>query len=158
MPKNKKPAGGRPAKNFDPSYAKGGSKGGPARAGSAKPGSRSEGHRGYRPEPTDAPRKVRWSADERVASGRTPHRGDRDGRDAGQSSERPARSYDRNDRPARSYDRDDRARRARTTGTTATTATTARPVRTTATIALPARRTAKIAPRVLSTVTTAHLA
>ena len=62
MPKNKKPAGGRPAKNFDPSYAKGGSKGGPARAGSAKPGSRSEGHRGYRPEPTDAPRKVRWSA------------------------------------------------------------------------------------------------
>src|SRR5215203_4840460 len=112
MPKNKKPAGGRPAKNFDPSYAKGGSKGGPARAGSAKPGSRSEGHRGYRPEPTDAPRKVRWSADERVASGRTPHRGDRDGRDAGQSSERPARSYDRSDRPARSYDRDDRAPRA----------------------------------------------
>jgi superfamily II DNA/RNA helicase len=114
MPKNKKPAGGRPAKNFDPSYAKGGSKGGPARAGSAKPGSRSEGHRGYRPEPTDAPRKVRWSADERVAAGRTPHRGDRDGRDAGQSSERPARSYDRNDRsdrPARSYDRDDRAPR-----------------------------------------------
>ena len=50
MPKNKKPQGGRPAKNFDPSYAKGGSKGGPARAGSSKPGSRSEGHRGYRPE------------------------------------------------------------------------------------------------------------
>src|SRR5215207_5170043 len=126
MPKNKKPAGGRPAKNFDPSYAKGGSKGGPARAGSAKPGSRSEGHRGYRPEPTDAPRKVRWSADERVASGRSPHRGDRDGRDAGQSSERPARSYDRDDRaprsndrsdrPARSYDRDDRAPRSNDRG------------------------------------------
>jgi superfamily II DNA/RNA helicase len=115
MPKNKKPAGGRPAKNFDPSYAKGGSKGGPARAGSSKPGSRSEGHRGYRPEPTDAPRKVRWSADERVAAGRTPHRGDRDGRDAAQASERPARSYDRNDRndrPARSYDRNDRPARA----------------------------------------------
>lgn len=112
MPKNKKPAGGRPAKNFDPAYAKGGSKGGPARAGSSKPGSRSEGHRGYRPEPTDGPRKVRWSADERVAAGRTAHRGDRDGRDAGPSSERPARSYDRNDRPARSFDRNDRPARS----------------------------------------------
>ncbi|MFC9558019.1 DEAD/DEAH box helicase [Agromyces sp. NPDC056965] len=106
MPKNKKPQGGRPAKNFDPSYAKGGSKGGPARAGSQKPGSRSEGHRGYRPE-ADAPRKERWSRDERVATGRAPHRSDRDGRD-----ERAPRSYDRNDRPARSYDRDDRAPRS----------------------------------------------
>ncbi|WP_082600411.1 DEAD/DEAH box helicase [Agromyces sp. Root81] len=106
MPKNKKPQGGRPAKNFDPSYAKGGSKGGPARAGSSKPGSRSEGHRGYRPE-ADAPRKERWSRDERVATGRAPHRSDRDGRD-----ERAPRSYDRNDRPARSYDRDDRAPRS----------------------------------------------
>ena len=81
MPKNKKPAGGRPAKNFDPSYAKGGSKGGPARAGSAKPGSRSAGHRGYRPEEADAPRKARWSSDERVATGRSPHRAVREGRD-----------------------------------------------------------------------------
>ena len=77
MPKNKKPAGGRPAKNFDPSYAKGGSKGGPARAGSSKPGSRSAGHRGYRPEEAEAPRKARWSSEERVASGRSPHRADR---------------------------------------------------------------------------------
>ncbi|MBM7832918.1 superfamily II DNA/RNA helicase [Agromyces cerinus] len=106
MPKNKKPQGGRPAKNFDPSYAKGGSKGGPARAGSSKPGSRSEGHRGYRPE-ADEPRKERWSRDERVATGRAPHRSERDGRD-----ERAPRSYDRNDRPARSYDRDDRAPRS----------------------------------------------
>ncbi|SIN87640.1 DEAD/DEAH box helicase [Agromyces cerinus] len=106
MPKNKKPQGGRPAKNFDPSYAKGGSKGGPARAGSSKPGSRSEGHRGYRPE-ADEPRKERWSRDERVATGRAPHRSERDGRD-----ERGPRSYDRNDRPARSYDRDDRAPRS----------------------------------------------
>ncbi|WP_082571464.1 DEAD/DEAH box helicase [Agromyces sp. Root1464] len=105
MPKNKKPQGGRPAKNFDPSYAKGGSKGGPARAGSSKPGSRSEGHRGYRPE-ADAPRKERWSRDERVSTGRAPHRSERDGRD-----ERAPRSFDRNDRPARSYDRDDRAPR-----------------------------------------------
>ncbi|WP_157000697.1 DEAD/DEAH box helicase [Agromyces laixinhei] len=106
MPKNKKPQGGRPARNFDPSYAKGGSKGGPARSGSQKPGSRSEGHRGYRPE-ADAPRKERWSRDERVASGRTPHRSDRDGRD-----EQAPRSYDRNDRPARSYGRDERAPRS----------------------------------------------
>ncbi|PWC05295.1 DEAD/DEAH box helicase [Agromyces badenianii] len=107
MPKNKKPQGGRPAKNFDPSYAKGGSKGGPARAGSSKPGSRSEGHRGYRPEPADAPRKERWSREERVSTGRAPHRSDRDGRD-----ERAPRSFDRNDRPARSFDRDDRAPRS----------------------------------------------
>ena len=133
MPKSKKPAGGRPAKNFDPSYAKGGSKGGPARAGSAKPGSRSEGHRGYRAEPADAPRKVRWSRDERVAAGRAPHRGEREGRETG-AAERPARrsggraaprsdAYrdqaprssdrnDRSDRPARSYDRNDRPARA----------------------------------------------
>jgi superfamily II DNA/RNA helicase len=128
VPKNKKPAGGRPAKNFDPSYAKGGSKGGPARAGSSKPGSRSEGHRGYRPEPTDAPRKERWSRDERVASGRTPHRAEREGRDIRDSrdsrdsrdartqGERPARRYDRDDRGPRSFDRNDRNDRpARTT-------------------------------------------
>ena len=41
MPKNKKPAGGRPARNFDPSYASNARK---------KPGSRSPGHRGYRPD------------------------------------------------------------------------------------------------------------
>ncbi|MFF2371490.1 DEAD/DEAH box helicase [Agromyces sp. NPDC058110] len=131
MPKNKKPAGGRPAKNFDPSYA-GGGKGRPARAGGAKPGSRSAGHRGYRPEEPDAPRaKDRWSRDERVAAGRTPHRADRDGRadrstrdgrsdrapregDRGARhyrEERAPRSFDRNDRPARSYDRDERAPR-----------------------------------------------
>lgn len=121
MPKNKKPAGGRPAKNFDPSYAKGGSKGGSARAGSSKPGSRSEGHRGYRPEPADAPRKERWSRDERVASGRTPHRADRDGRDERAGGrvaprndayrDRAPRSFDRNDRPARSTDQNDRTER-----------------------------------------------
>ncbi|WP_344292252.1 DEAD/DEAH box helicase [Agromyces neolithicus] len=99
MPKNKKPKGGRPARNFDPSYAKSSSK---------KPGSRSAGHRGYRPEETDAPAKTRWSRDERVAAGRSPHRGDREGR-----------SYDRDDRAprtggergGRSFDRDDRAPR-----------------------------------------------
>ncbi|WP_082590514.1 DEAD/DEAH box helicase [Agromyces sp. Soil535] len=128
MPKNKKPAaGGRPAKNFDPSYAKGGSKGGPARSGSSKPGSRSAGHRGYRPEEADASRKARWSSEERVASGRSPHRAVRESRDDRAPREsrsegergarrfdrddRAPRSYDRGDRPARSYDRDDRALR-----------------------------------------------
>ncbi|MGW4929556.1 DEAD/DEAH box helicase [Agromyces sp. NPDC004153] len=117
MPKNKKPAGGRPAKNFDPSYAKGGRKGGPAaRNGSStqKPGSRSAGHRGYRPE-EEAPRKERWSREERVATGRTPHRAVRDGRPV--RDERPARderaprTHYREDRPTRSHDRDDRAPR-----------------------------------------------
>ncbi len=117
MPKNKKPQGGRPAKNFDPAYAKGGSKGGPARAGSAKPGSRSAGHRGYRPEPADGPRKERWSRDERVASGRTPHRGEREGRDEGgrrdgrDGAERASRPHYREDRAARGYDRGDRPAR-----------------------------------------------
>ena len=117
MPKNKKPAGGRPAKNFDPSYARGGSKGGPARSGSSKPGSRSAGHRGYRPEEAEAPRKARWSSDERVASGRSPHRAVRESRDdrapreARNEGERGARRFDRDDRAPRSYDRDDRAPR-----------------------------------------------
>ncbi|SFR82805.1 Superfamily II DNA and RNA helicase [Agromyces sp. CF514] len=115
MPKNKKPAGGRPAKNFDPSYASGG-KGRPARAGGTKPGSRSAGHRGYRPEETEAPRaKDRWSRDERVASGRAPHRADRDGRPgrddrsdrAPREGDRGARHY-REDRAPRSFDRNDR--------------------------------------------------
>ena len=65
MPKNKKPAGGRPARNFDPSYASG---------SRHKPGSRSPGHRGHRPEEADADRKPRWSRDERVATGRAPLR------------------------------------------------------------------------------------
>ncbi|WP_074401090.1 DEAD/DEAH box helicase [Agromyces aureus] len=119
MPKNKKPAGGRPAKNFDPSYASGG-KGRPARAGGTKPGSRSAGHRGHRPEEVDAPRaKDRWSRDERVSTGRTPHRADRDaggrapreddrGARRSDRDDRAPRSYDRNDRPARSFDRNDR--------------------------------------------------
>ncbi|GAA1790361.1 DEAD/DEAH box helicase [Agromyces lapidis] len=115
MPKNKKPKGGRPAANFDPSYAKGG-KG----RGAQKTGSRSPGHRGYRPE-EESPRKERWSRDERVASGRTPHRADREGRAANdrddraprrEYGDRPARPHYREDRPARSYDRDDRAPRS----------------------------------------------
>ncbi|MCD1570345.1 DEAD/DEAH box helicase [Agromyces mediolanus] len=110
MPKNKKPAGGR-AHDFDPSYAKSSRAGRPA--GSGKPGSRSPGHRGYRPEETSE-RKPRWSRDERTASGRAPHRSERDDRQ-GRSydrDERAPRSFDRDDRPRRSFDRDDRPRRS----------------------------------------------
>ncbi|GAA4047909.1 DEAD/DEAH box helicase [Agromyces indicus] len=117
MPKNKKPAGGRPARNFDPSYAKGGRSGGSAQR---KPGSRSPGHRGYRPEEAEAPRKARWSREERVESGRTPHRAERPGRDerrrddraiAGRGAPRGGASRDRDDRAPRRFDRDERAPR-----------------------------------------------
>jgi superfamily II DNA/RNA helicase len=72
MPKNKKPAG-RP--NFDPSHAKkSGYKPYGATSGS-KPGSRSAGHRGYRPaDETDAPKKRRWTSDERASRGHAPER------------------------------------------------------------------------------------
>ncbi|WP_029151313.1 DEAD/DEAH box helicase [Microbacterium indicum] len=121
MPKNKKPAGGRPSQNFDPRYAK----------------------------KSDGGRKPRWSNDDRAArSGARddrsfdrnrggesrPHRryesderrsfdrrdDNRGGRSYG-NDDRPRRSYDRDDnrgrsygnddRPRRSYDRDDRAPR-----------------------------------------------
>ncbi|MFC5788487.1 DEAD/DEAH box helicase [Agromyces tardus] len=110
MPKNKKPAGGNRAKNFEPSYAKGGRSGAPSRGGAQKPGARSAGHRGYRPEEAEAP-KARWSREERVAAGRTPHRAEREGRDTRDQGDRPARPSYRQDRPTRSYDRDDRGPR-----------------------------------------------
>jgi len=73
MPKNKNGGGFRPAKNYEPSRG--------------KAGSRSPGHRGYRPDETGAPKKQRWNADERAA-----------GRDDDRSNDRP--SY--GDRPQRS--------------------------------------------------------
>jgi superfamily II DNA/RNA helicase len=139
MPKNKKPAGGRAAKNFEPRY---GAK--PAfqdrrrrtddDRGAAKPGSKSPNHRGYRPaEATEASPKRRWTAQERAGRdeargirasasgsrtqagrparsfGERPSRDDRPARDA-----RPARSFD--DRPRRSFDerppRDERPARS----------------------------------------------
>ncbi len=104
MPKSKKPAGGRPAKNFEPRY---GEKKTPFHersrgAAGAKPGSKSPSHRGYRPAEdgsgpagaakTGAP-KTRWTATQRA--GRDEARGIR----THAQSDRPARSYD--DRPAR---------------------------------------------------------
>jgi superfamily II DNA/RNA helicase len=84
MPKNKKPAGGRAAKNFEPRF-------GAKKSGGPSAGSRSPGHRGFRAESTEAPRKDRWNSADRDA---------RRGAPAGERSERPA------------YGRDDRAPRA----------------------------------------------
>jgi superfamily II DNA/RNA helicase len=124
MPKNKKPAGGRPAKNFEPNRfgaSSGKSQlGGRSRFPATKPGARSEGHRGYRPVDENAPKKARWNADERAAraderSSERPARSyDRDERPARSADrgDRPVRSFDRSDRPARSFDRNDRPARS----------------------------------------------
>ncbi|MFF7682785.1 DEAD/DEAH box helicase [Microbacterium sp. NPDC007973] len=118
MPKNKKPAGGRAAKNFEPRYGAKTSfqdrKRRPGVEGPVKPGSKSPNHRGYRAETEAAPDKRRWSASDRA--GRDEARGirqsARDGRPARSFDDRPARSFDRNDRTARSFDRNDRAARS----------------------------------------------
>ncbi|MFH8251633.1 DEAD/DEAH box helicase [Microbacterium sp. B2969] len=123
MPKNKKPAGGRPAKNFEPRYGaktsyqdrKRRDADGPSRSADSRPGSKSPNHRGYRAEPAKAPAKRRWTAQERA--GRDEARGIRSqagGASAKGHGDRAPRSYDdrprRDDRPARSYD--DRPRRS----------------------------------------------
>ena len=131
MPKNKKPAGGRAAKNFEPRYGAKTSfqdrKRRPGGEAPVKPGSKSPSHRGYRPEAEVAPEKRRWSASDRAGrdearSIRTSARDDRFGRSdrdatTGRRDDRPARSFDDRprrdvgDRPARSFGRDDRAPR-----------------------------------------------
>ena len=113
MPKNKKPAGGRAASNFEPRRGEKPAFQDRKRYGAeapAKAGSKSPSHRGYRAEPaTGAARKGRWNAQERA--GRDEARGIR----TYGAGERPARSFDdrprrdASDRPARSYD--DRPRR-----------------------------------------------
>src|SRR6478609_1219482 len=125
MPKSKKPAGGRPAKNFEPRYGaktsyqdrKRRPEGEAAARGPQKPGSKSPGHRGYRADAPEAPAKKRWNASDRA--GRDESRGirthsasdrPRDDRPARSYDDRPPRSYDsrpprsNDDRPARSYD------------------------------------------------------
>ncbi|AXL11094.1 ATP-dependent helicase [Microbacterium foliorum] len=162
MPKNKKPRGGRPAANFEPRYganktsfhdrhAGGRDAGRPERGARAdagdrrsapaaggydrRPGSRSVGHRGYRPAEAEAGApKQRWNAQERAGrdeargirnraeSGRreTPHhRGDerterprfsdRSSTGARRFDDRPTRAGGRDERPR--FDRDDRPRR-----------------------------------------------
>ncbi|WP_285138516.1 DEAD/DEAH box helicase [Microbacterium sp. lyk4-40-TSB-66] len=117
MPKNKKPAGGRPAKNFEPRYAAQTSfqdrKRRPGAEGPAKPGSKSPSHRGYRPEAESAGDKGRWNASDRAgrSEARSIRTSARDDRPARSFDDRPARSFDRTDRPARSFDRDERPRR-----------------------------------------------
>ena len=91
MPKNKKPAGGRAAKNFEPRYGAQTSfqdrKRRPGADAPAKPGSKSPTHRGYRaPEADTAPAKRRWSASDRA--GRDEARGIRSN---ARADERPAR-------------------------------------------------------------------
>jgi len=83
MPKNKKPAGGRPVKNFEPRF-------GAKKTGGPSAGSRSPGHRGFRAESTEAPRKDRWNSADRDA---------RRGAPSGERSDRPA--YNRADRAPR---------------------------------------------------------
>jgi len=101
MPKNNTPAGKRPAKNFDPKSKYGENKRPFGSRPGAKSGSKSEGHRGYRPDAGGAPQKSRWNADERAeraARFESAERGDR--------GDRGPRSNDRNDRPA--YNRGER--------------------------------------------------
>ncbi|MFK4835476.1 DEAD/DEAH box helicase [Microbacterium sp. ZW T2_14] len=108
MPKNKKPAGGRAAKNFEPRYGAKSSyqdrKRRPGESSSGQAGSRSAGHRGHRPAETDAVAKGRWNAQERAGrdEARAIRTHARDDRPARSQGDRPARSY--GDRPARSYD------------------------------------------------------
>jgi superfamily II DNA/RNA helicase len=104
MPKNKKPAGGRPSKNFEPDrFGKKTGYSSRFTSGAPKAGSRSPGHRGYRPEDAEAPaKKARWNADDRAARSES---------EARRGGDRPARGYDRDDRAPRRFDRDDRAPR-----------------------------------------------
>jgi superfamily II DNA/RNA helicase len=122
MPKSKKPAGGRPAKNFEPRYGAKTSyqdrKHRPTDA-AARPGSKSPNHRGYRPPADETPdAKRRWTAQEKAGrdQARAIRSHGRDDRPARSYEDRPAHSYaDRprrsyEDRPARSYE--DRPRRS----------------------------------------------
>ncbi|MFB2585441.1 DEAD/DEAH box helicase [Herbiconiux liukaitaii] len=117
MPKSNKSGGFKAAKNYEPRTP---GKGGP------KAGSRSAGHRGFRPEEEGAARKQRWNSDDRASRGAAPSgrgtdrpsygdrpaRGERpsynDRPERGAYGDRPARGTDRpsyGDRPARGTDR-----------------------------------------------------
>ncbi|WP_348681503.1 DEAD/DEAH box helicase [uncultured Microbacterium sp.] len=105
MPKSKKPAGGRAAKNFEPRYGEKTAyqdrKRRPGTSSAGKPGSKSPSHRGYRPETaeSDAAPKRRWTAQER----------------AGRDEARAIRTHARDDRPRRD-DRPARDERQRSGG------------------------------------------
>lgn len=128
MPKKKKPAGGRAAKNFDPRYnpkyraAKDAGRGAgdepkrrPGEASAGKPGSRSPGHRGFRAQAPDASAKRRWSEQERAGRDearaiRTHARDGRTGSEPAKPSKgRPDRDRHPADRENRPVDRDRRS-------------------------------------------------
>lgn len=101
MPKNKKPAGGRPAKNFDPRYGK-------SSTGSRKPrwsrDDRGERGSGSGPRRDRAEGGYRQNRDER----RQDRFGDQGGRTGGRRFEDNGRGPARDDRGGRRFDRDDR--------------------------------------------------
>ncbi|MFT4214737.1 MAG: DEAD/DEAH box helicase [Microbacterium sp.] len=123
MPKNKKPAGGR-AQSFEPRYGKKtayqDAKRRPGQSSAGKPGSKSPGHRGYRPmteTAEEAPaKKQRWSAQERAgrdeARGIRSHTRDAAGNSSHSRADRPnRREFDANGSDRRSHARsDDRPR------------------------------------------------
>ncbi|MDZ8171441.1 DEAD/DEAH box helicase [Microbacterium xanthum] len=129
MPKNKKPQGGRPAKNFEPRYGATTSyqdrKRRPGESSAGKAGSKSPGHRGYRSADEGQAPKRRWTAQEKVARDesrgiRTRGASERAGRDDrprrdDRGFDRPRyedRGYDRARRDDRGYERgSDRPRR-----------------------------------------------
>ncbi|MBP2436418.1 DEAD/DEAH box helicase [Microbacterium amylolyticum] len=127
MPKNKKPAGGRPAKNFDPRYSAKASDSRKARWSNEDREVRAGGRgdtraprtdRGdFRSNRDDRRRETYGDADRgRVTSERAPHRDARGaGRDERQrrfnDSRGGGRPAERDDRGPRRFDRDDRPRR-----------------------------------------------
>ena len=109
MPKNKKPQGGRPAKNFEPRYGAKTSyqdrKRRPGESSSGTTGSRSPGHRGYRAAEEGSTPKRRWTAQEKVARDEARGIRSRAGNDRPSREDRPRRDDRAYDRPRR----DDRA-------------------------------------------------
>ncbi len=129
MPKNGKPKGGRPARNFEPRYGAkktsfhdrhaGGRPGRDDRTDAGErrtprgPGSVSPKHRGYRPAEAEGGEKRRWSAQERAGRDEARsirNRAESGRREAPHHERRDERGYDRRD--DRGYDRrDDRGPR-----------------------------------------------
>ena len=129
MPKNGKPKGGRPARNFEPRYGAkktsfhdrhaGGRPGRDDRTDAGErrtprgPGSVSPKHRGYRPAEAEGGEKRRWSAQERAGRDEARsirNRAESGRREAPHHERRDDRGYDRRD--DRGYDRrDDRGPR-----------------------------------------------
>ena len=113
MPKNKKPAGGRAAKNYDPRYspkyraAKANSraeesdqKRRPGEASAGKPGSRSPGHRGHRGNQPNQPNQAPEGASASSGGAAAPKRRWSEQERAGREEARAIRSHARDRRSA----------------------------------------------------------